>query len=585
MRSTALVFLALALAACGSDDGMGPPPSGTVNLELGAGEVRVLRSPDIHEVTVEGSAGTYVFIPSNANAIPDVVETYDLGFTVGTAAATASLQLDARASADLQSETSGRTFGDLAPTILHHRFEQRLRAFERKRLDLRAAQRSLRATPDRVASAAPSALTPSRSAAAVVAAETVGEVKQIRVPDGDGNDLCEDFVTITATVKAVGTHSVILQDNAAPANGFTDADFTQIAAEFDNLIFPTATRYFGNPSDRDVNAKILILYTPEVNKLTPPNSTGFVGGFFFSGDLFPRTDPDPDAACNQSNVAEIFYLLVPDPTGSINNNQRTAVSVRQGTRGTIAHELQHMINAGRRLTEGVAQAFEAVWLDEALAHMSEDFVGRALFGFAEFQNLTFQDVTSRGANDFNAFFFQNLARFRFWQQRPDTAAATSSRTGEHLAYRGAAWALVRYTADQYSGNDLPNFTRRVVGGPDTSVANLTQKAGVVFDSLMAGWMVANFADDLPVGGLNAKYTYRSWNFRSASAGITNNNFPLRVVELGNTLTQSQPLRSGTGVYFRKAPAGGNSVFTFTMRRSNGSQLTAPGARLYVVRTN
>ncbi|HJU90427.1 MAG TPA: hypothetical protein VJ672_13650, partial [Gemmatimonadaceae bacterium] len=406
---------------------------------------------------------------------------------------------------------------------------------------------------------------------------------QIRVPDDNGDDLCEDFITVNATVKAVTTRVVILQDNTAPAGGFTDTDFAEIAAEFDNLIYPTVTRYFGNPSDFDVNGRILILYTPEVNRLTPPNTTGFVGGFFWSGDLFPRTGP-PQQSCTQSNEAEIFYLLVPDPTGSINNNQRSASSVRQGTRGTIAHEFQHMINAGRRLTEGVASAFEATWLDEALSHMAEDFVGRALFGFGEFQNLTFADVTSRGTPDFNAFFFQNLARLRFWQQRPDTAAATSTRAGEHLAYRGAAWALVRYSADQYHGGDLPNLMRRLAGGPEISVANLTSKTGVVFDSLMAGWMIANFADDLPVTGLNNKYTYRSWNFRSASAGINGGNYPLRVTELGNSLSENVSLRSGTGVYYRKAAEGGNASFTFSMRGSGGASAPA-GARLYVLRIN
>ena len=85
---------------------------------------------------------------------------------------------------------------------------------------------------------------------------------------------------------------------------------------FDNNTFVTDSSYFGNPSDVDGNGRIILLFTGEVNKLTPADSPGgFVGGFFFAGDYFPKTGP-VDQSCTESNNGEIVYLLAPDPTGT-----------------------------------------------------------------------------------------------------------------------------------------------------------------------------------------------------------------------------------------------------------------------------
>ena len=40
----------------------------------------------------------------------------------------------------------------------------------------------------------------------------------------------------------------------------------------------------------------------------------------------------------------MFYLLVPDPDGTVNNNKRTKDEVTTLNLGTIAHEFQHLIN-------------------------------------------------------------------------------------------------------------------------------------------------------------------------------------------------------------------------------------------------
>jgi hypothetical protein len=386
-------------------------------------------------------------------------------------------------------------------------------------------------------------------------------------------------------IKAIGTRAVFAEDTTTPQLGaFTTADYDGISDEFDGYIYQASVDYFGQPSDIDGNGRIYILYTPEVNKLTERGSEGKFGGFFFGGDLFPKT------ACPQSNEAEIFYLLTPDSLGRY-SDQRKASDVRQETRGTISHEFQHMINQGVRMDnpDPTAEIIEETWLNEALSHLGEELTGRRFKGFSDTDNLNFAQVgdQSNGYRDFNAFFYQNFARFRFWQIRPDTSAATSSRADRFLAYRGAAWALLRYTVDHHSGGNVAAFTRALVAGPEVSTANLVKRAGVRFDTLMAGWMVANYADDAGIADLDPKYTYTSWNLRDVSRNVNrvvhgSDTYPLQIRTFGATDVRLDT-RSATGAYFRLGGSTGVPTTGVSVTAPGGSKVEFRGARVYVLR--
>jgi hypothetical protein len=95
-----------------------------------------------------------------------------------------------------------------------------------------------------------------------------------------------------------------------------------------------------------------------VNELTPANSASYVGGFFFGRDLFPVADTPTLQGCAGSNTGEMFYLLAPDPAGSINGNVRRTGFVDSVTTSVLAHEFQHLINASRRLYSAERQDFE-----------------------------------------------------------------------------------------------------------------------------------------------------------------------------------------------------------------------------------
>ncbi|MEJ2679644.1 MAG: hypothetical protein P8174_11310, partial [Gemmatimonadota bacterium] len=259
------------------------------------------------------------------------------------------------------------------------RFQAGLRSYEQHHLHLQAA-RNLQTSRALLPESVPVGTVP-----------TVGSEYQFNVPTGS-TDPCTQYATVTGRVVDVSSTAIIVADTAAPANGFTTADYDSIGSEIDKYIYPTEVGYYGPFTDIDQNGHIIVLYTPSVNKLTPAGTAktnGYVAGFTFAGDFFPATS-EASGGCPESNQGEIVYLMTPDPTGEYGNTFSTAM-VRQTTRSTAAHELQHAINAGNRIVDG-APALETAWLDEALSSLAEDDVGRDELGIGDLQTLTLNDM-------------------------------------------------------------------------------------------------------------------------------------------------------------------------------------------------
>jgi len=470
------------------------------------------------------------------------------------------------------------------------RFEARLRSLERAQLVLPGAAHAGAVGSGPVVARSLLPPVPRRNVPAV------GATLQLRVLtpaafNGQGN-ICgtNSYVTTTGQVMVVSQHAIVVSDVNSPSGGFTSADFQSIANEFDTMIYPTDSAYFGAPTDEDQNGHIIIYYTPAVNQMTPAGvagTTGYVGGFFFAGDLYPQSAPP--AGCYSSNQGEIFYLLAPDPSG-VYGNDFSVSFVRDVTRGTVAHELQHMINSGNRYVKNVP-AFEATWLDEGLAHFAEDAVGRAEAGFGDQQKVDFNALTSLPQETQNAFFLQNLARAKDYVERPDTAGpiSSSTRAGADLAVRGAAWTLLRYVADWFSGNDPRIVTRKLVAGPDTGTVNLPRSAGVPMDTILAHWLVTLYTDNRGIPGLPAQYNYKSYTMRqlltgTLGSGQTQPSY-LPVTSIGSgTTSVSVTVPGSSGAYFlTTGTTGGARTIRFT--NPAGGTATDPGnvMRVYIVR--
>ncbi|GAC1477446.1 MAG: hypothetical protein NVS1B4_20150 [Gemmatimonadaceae bacterium] len=585
---TATVLAAAVLvAACRGDAGVAPPPKPSVvpvscpatlaPLSLAPGEVKTLTDPQLIgcvRIAASASPSSYLFVPYNGNPAKNVTEQVRLTVNPGTFVASvvpASSQTPA-------TMPMARAVVDEA--VFRDPVEGRIRMAERELYATRTAFASAPTSPGR------SSVVP--ALATLPGPFTVGQSLTMYVPDTSTvPSYCKAFETITGVVKSIGTRGVVIQDAAAPAGGFSQVQFDSIAGEFDNLVWRTDSAHFGTPSDIDANGKVVLLITPLVNALTPRGAKGFTAGFFFSGDLYPT------AQCAGSNGGELFYLIAPDPNGVINGNPRSTTFVRETIRGVVAHEFQHMINAGNRLFLSRG-APEEVWLDEGLAHFAEELVGRAARGYADMQLLTYADTQNPlSPSDYPAFFRQNFARATQYLVGPDTTGPTHDRSGDpqgpsQLGYRGASWAFLRWVADHYAAADVAAFTRRLAYGPTVGVANLTAAASnVPFDQLVAPWLVSLYADHNTAVTLvdPVRYQFLSWDFRSAISGANSGFYPLRPINIGAGTNLAGQLASSSGNFYLLTNSGSTPAAVVQVTTATGSALTFPGAGLAILRVN
>ena len=584
------IGLILAIA-CNGSDGITPPnPVSSDISSMAVGEVRAFVPADIQngiDLPPQTSARDYVIVVGNTSPQHDIVANYVVRADRSPGAA-----FGISAPSDLGAQST-LTVGGQLPLVRapQQALDNTVRAFERRNLVFRSASDPLGVSRFSLRRS---------TVAATASVPAVGDRLNLKIPDASTTNLCTNYIATQAVVASVSSRAILAVDtlDGPPTLLFTQQQMDSITSEFDLVTYPTDASYFGTPTDVDGNSRVIILFTGQINKLTPPNSpagTGFVGGFFFAGDFFPPTGTTPGTFCPQSNQAEIFYLLSPDPTGRF-GNVRTTSSVRQGTRGTIAHEFQHMINAGNRYQNPAVSDFESTWLDEALAHFGEDAVGRTQRNFTDLQTLLYSDILPCStpcaqANDFNAFFFQNLARLTSWMDKPNLYSPTSDLADTSLATRGAAWALVRYAADNYSNSDPRTFTRKLVAGPDTGVTNFSKVAAAPMDTLVKKWLVSMYADHLGISGLDATYQWRSYNLQSVMPPVAKSvlnqqtpTYPLFVQSIGSGSDNiAATNRSGSGTYYRLNVPANSGAKNVKVLDTSGNVASFAGERVYVLR--
>ena len=395
-----------------------------------------------------------------------------------------------------------------------------------------------------------------RLSTAQQSAPAVGTLLKLNV----GLEFCTKPDYRTGRVVAVSSRALVVADTANPVNGFSEADYQHIAATFDTLVYPVNAAAFGAPADVDGNGRSLIFYTRAVNEMTPKNAGYVVGGFFYGRDLFPqKDDPNFGGACAGSNLAEMFYMLVPDPTGTVNGNARSTNYVRGSTVGVLAHEFQHLISASRRLylVPGIdgTDWSEDAWLNEGLSHISEELLfyhrtqrqprgnigGEALSGALGAPYMEFQDA--------------NIARLGEWLTQPEQNSTHDAADGDEadLATRGASWAFLRYAADRRNGSDNALWYA-LVNNTSVGFENLRGRLGVEPVEWMRDWVVSVYTDDA-VPNVPAIFTQPSWNFRSLyTADI--GKYPLFTRPLNSGQPVNVTLVAGGASYLRAAVSGG-----------------------------
>jgi hypothetical protein len=378
----------------------------------------------------------------------------------------------------------------------------------------------------------------------------VGEIVPLRVPNRDpGNsDLCQNPKLRTARVTAVTPHAILVEDVLNPV-ALSPSDVQRIGDEYEQLVYPVSVENFGEPTDIDENERVYIFVTSALNETAQPGGSSLTVGFAFALDLVPRASATSTFQCPASNEGEIFYLIAPDPQGVLGVTVSEEL-VRRLTTSIVVHELQHMINFGRRLyeVEG-AQEFEKVWLNEGLSHISEELVFFAATGMRPGSDIDWATLSGSEAtfNAYTRFVRDNMSIYADYLEAPDNETLMGkSADDDDFETRGAIWAFLRYLADQIPSDDADLF-RALVNSPVGGLANLERALEGDPRTWMQRWTVASYTDNLPATEAVGRFTQPSWNYRSIYEGEIGR-FPLAPRALEPDATISLTLRGGGSSY-------------------------------------
>jgi hypothetical protein len=523
--------LAAALAAAGcSDSSTGPKPTGA-DVTLSAAQFALYggsQAAGALRFPATGSAGAeYLLVAQLATDTADVSASYLLS---GTATAAPAAVAEAAVAAT-------------GPLPVALQFHDAIR-----RMDEAAAQASLgMAFPG-----------PAAAPRAVAAPPVLGSQRTFKVC---GTISCSPLVTVSATARYVGTHDAIFVDDSAPAGGLTAGDLQQLGQQFDADLYPIDHTAFGAESDIDGNGVVLILLTRKVNSLVSSaecqSTSSFVTGFFLGADIAPATR-------SQFNNGEIFYGLVPDPTGTVSCAHSVA-QVKQLVPVTFIHEFQHMISFNQHvlLRSGTT---EVLWLNEALSHLAEELGGW------HYDTLGVDSIKS-------LFLIGNVYNAGLYLENPAPEAMVTVVTPGSLEARGAEWLFLRYLVDQFG----PTLTQQLDQTSLLGSANIGSATGTAFATLLGRWALALYVSDLPAFTADPLLTYHTWHFRTTYASLHQQDpadfpraFPLVPAAAGSGFSLSGTVNSGSAAYLDLVLPAGSAAFSVTFAGAGGRSLPKGG---------
>ena len=398
----------------------------------------------------------------------------------------------------------------------------------------------------------------------------VGDTRSFQVCNNIPCSSVSDFATVSGRAEYVGAHAALFVDQASPSGGFTAADYQSLGVLFDDDLYGVATTAFGAESDVDQNGVVIVLFTPQVNALTPESqcATSVITGYFFGIDIDPGFQAD-----RRSNRGEVFYAIAPDPNGAVTCSLSTE-SVRRLVPVTFIHEFQHMISYSQHVLVRNGPS-EVLWLNEGMSHISEELAGLHFEGKG-------QDSL------FSRFAIGDLYNGYLYLSTPgDVFTLPLSGTGS-LEERGAGWLFLRWVLDQYGSG----VTRRLVETGRSGADNVVAAVGTPFDRLLTQWFLANWVSDLPGFTAPPRLTYTTWRLRTTYAGLYDQlpsrfskPFPIDPPIVSPlTVRLDGTIHAGSGEYLRLRQEPGMRGFTLRMTQPGGAALPASVvARLNVIR--
>ncbi len=255
-----------------------------------------------------------------------------------------------------------------------------------------------------------------------------------------------------------GYHDIISREN-----------LTYILEQFDEVIYPTDTTYFGMPNERPAgNTKIDILIFNIRDEIfwSPETAEFYIAGYFSS-------------AVSQLNDANIIHIDTYELTWRLGPNPPLGGPAYRPYlyEGVVAHEFQHLIHFD-------IDSDEDDWINEGCS----DFAG-FLCGYGHPQD-----------HIVNYLAYHPFTSLTFW--------------GGGLEDYGASYLFTLYLSEHYGG---ANFISQLVQNPLNGIEGIEDTLdslgyAITFDTVFHNWAIANYIDDTSLG--NGKYGYFSLDIPS-----------------------------------------------------------------------
>jgi len=341
-----------------------------------------------------------------------------------------------------------------------------------------------------------------------------GDVLDLRIPDL-GGDPCVDYVPVTATVFFVGSR-LALATNVPLPNPIDPAiiplldSLNALTMGFDGVGMDLLLTYLGSPANWDPSERILVVMAPEVSSAGLPVYASAV-------DQLPRS------VCPSSDEDKIVYVAVPPAATA---SQMAAVV------GTVppdlAHHIGHIIQWGRRITEGGSVL--PAWLGEGQAEVAVEIAGMAVSGLNRQQDYTNVVMGLPNASTWLQKRFDRLSLFQGWDGASSVVTGAPQNcsifglSGPEVPCAseyapGAAWSFMRYLNDRlgilHAGGE-DGFQQALIDTDPTGDPRevLEQLTGLTVPQLIVDWAAMLYVDGRlsPTEAPDLQMT--SWNLTS-----------------------------------------------------------------------
>ena len=252
---------------------------------------------------------------------------------------------------------------------------------------------------------------------------------------GQAADSPPQPLEVWATLRLVTPHAYFYVEDG---QSVSQDDIDKAARDFEDSVYPTVTRAFGQEQSPGVDNDVHI--------------TIFNGSLEGAAGYFSDLDEYPAALSPLSNEREMVYIDSPSLTPGSDAYD-----------SVLAHELQHLIHFN-------GNRWEDLWVNEGMSVVAGSLVGQG--------------------SDFADQFFQT----------PDTQLTEWNPSGDNYAHYGAAGLFFRYLAlRSYSVDNLQNLAFEGEKGI-TGINDYLDQHGDAgfslgkfdFDRLFANWAAANY---------------------------------------------------------------------------------------------